>query len=134
LSRPNARGRALREPANLGRGWTSFDFAAAAPTPIKLVNDAAMQALGSYDGRTMLFLGLGTGLGSALIVDGTLVQLELSRLPYRRGEMEDYVGRARAREVRQAPLAELGGGAPVRAGRGLHRATRSASGRRSRSS
>jgi predicted NBD/HSP70 family sugar kinase len=89
---PVARGRVLREPVNLGQGWTRFDFAAATSKPVRLVNDAAMQALGSYEGGTMLFLGLGTGLGSALIMDGTLVPLELARLPYRDGEMEDYVG------------------------------------------
>jgi polyphosphate glucokinase len=89
---PVARGKVLREPANLGAGWTRFDFASVTPKPVKLVNDAAMQALGSYEGGTMLFLGLGTGLGSALVMDGTLMPLELARLPYRRGEMEDYVG------------------------------------------
>jgi polyphosphate glucokinase len=89
---PVARGKVLREPANLGKGWTRFDFSAATRKPVQLVNDAAMQALGSYDGGTMLFLGLGTGLGSALVIDGRLVPLELARLPYRDGEMEDYVG------------------------------------------
>jgi hypothetical protein len=89
---PVARGKVLREPANLGRGWTRFDFAAAFGKPVRIVNDAAMQALGSYEGATMLFLGLGTGLGSALIVDGTLVPLELARLPWHKGELEDYVG------------------------------------------
>jgi predicted NBD/HSP70 family sugar kinase len=90
---PVARGKVLREPANLGRGWTRFDFEAAVSKPVRIVNDAAMQALGSYQGGSMLFLGLGTGLGSALIVDGVLVPLELARLPFRGGEMEDYVGR-----------------------------------------
>ena len=89
---PIARGKVLREPANLGRGWIRFDFAAAARKPVKIVNDAAMQALGSYGTGAMLFLGLGTGLGSALVVDGMLVPLELARMPYRNGEMEDYVG------------------------------------------
>jgi polyphosphate glucokinase len=89
---PVARGRVLREPANLGVGWTRFDFASITSKPVKIINDAAMQALGSYVGGSMLFLGLGTGLGSALIIDGTLVPLELARLPYRDGEMEDYVG------------------------------------------
>lgn len=89
---PVARGAVLREPVNLGRGWTRFDFVAATGKAVQIVNDAAMQALGSYGGGTMLFLGLGTGLGSALIVDGTLVPLELARLRYRDGEMEDYVG------------------------------------------
>ncbi len=89
---PIARGKVLREPVNLGRGWTRFDLAAAAHKPVKVVNDAAMQALGSYRNGAMLFLGLGTGLGSALVVDGMLVPLELARMPYRRGEMEDYIG------------------------------------------
>jgi predicted NBD/HSP70 family sugar kinase len=89
---PVARGKVMREPANLGRGWTRFDFATAAGKPVRIVNDAAMQALGSYEGGAMLFLGLGTGLGSGLIVDGTLVPLELARLPYGEGEMEDQVG------------------------------------------
>ena len=90
---PIVAGRVALEPANLGRGWTRFDFTGAAKKPVRLINDAAMQALGSYRGRgTMLFLGLGTGLGSAMVVDGTVVPLELARLPYRRGELEDYVG------------------------------------------
>lgn len=89
---PVARGKVLREPANLGRGWTRFDFAKAFSKPVRIVNDAAMQAIGSYDGGTMLFLGLGTGLGSALVVDGTLVPLELARFPYKKGELEDYLG------------------------------------------
>jgi predicted NBD/HSP70 family sugar kinase len=89
---PVLRGRILREPVNLGPGWVAFDFEKASPWPVRVVNDAAMQALGSYRGGTMLFLGLGTGLGSALVVDGVLVPMELARLPYRRGEIEDYVG------------------------------------------
>lgn len=89
---PVIRGEVVREPANLGRGWIGFDFAGALGRPVRLVNDAAMQALGSYRGGTMLFLGLGTGLGSALVVDGTLVPMELARLPYKKGELEDHVG------------------------------------------
>jgi ROK family len=89
---PVVRGRVVREPANLGRGWMGFDFAGALGKPVKIVNDAAMQALGSYRGGTMLFLGLGTGLGTALVVDGKLVPMELARLPYRKGELEDQVG------------------------------------------
>ena len=86
-------GKVVLEPANLGRGWTRFDFTRAVKKPVRLLNDAAMQALGSYRGKgTMLFLGLGTGLGAAMVVDGTLVPLELARLPYKRGELEDYVG------------------------------------------
>ena len=80
------------EPHNLGRGWVGFDFAAAFGRPAKVVNDAAMQALGGYRGGKMLFLGLGTGLGSTLIVDGIVEPMELGHLPYRKGTFEDYVG------------------------------------------
>ncbi len=90
---PIVGGKVALEPANLGRGWTRLDFVHAAQKPVRLLNDAAMQALGSYRGKgTMLFLGLGTGLGAALVVDGTLVPLELARLPYKQGELEDHVG------------------------------------------
>ena len=89
---PVVRGEVVREPANLGPGWTRFDFAGAVRKPVRIVNDAGMQALGSYQGGTMLFLGLGTGLGSALVVDGILVPMELARLPYGKGELEDQVG------------------------------------------
>ena len=74
------RGRPVAEPHNLAKGWVGFDFQGAFGCPVKLINDAAMQALGSYRGGTMLFLGLGTGLGAALVVDGTLVPLELGHL------------------------------------------------------
>lgn len=85
--------RPVREPHNLGRGWVGFDFEAALGRPVKVVNDAAMQAIGSYEGGTMLFLGLGTGLGSALIVDGRVEAMELAHLPYRKGRSyEDHVG------------------------------------------
>jgi polyphosphate glucokinase len=77
----------------VGPGWVGFDFEAAFKTPVKLINDAAMQALGSYEGGKMLFLGLGTGLGSTLIVDGVLEPMELGHLPYRKGTYEDYVGK-----------------------------------------
>ena len=87
-----ARGRPIVEPHNLGKGWVGFDYRTAFRRPVKIVNDAAMQALGSYKGGTMLFLGLGTGLGSALIVDGILEPLELGHLPYKKGTYEDYVG------------------------------------------
>jgi polyphosphate glucokinase len=81
------------EPRNLAPGWVDFDFAAAFGKPVKLINDAAMQALGSYEGGRLLFLGLGTGLGSALIIDGVIAPLELAHLPYRkRRTFEDYVG------------------------------------------
>jgi predicted NBD/HSP70 family sugar kinase len=80
------------EPHNLASGWVGFDFVAAFGCPVKVINDAAMQALGSYQGGTMLFLGLGTGLGSALVVNGTVVPMELGHLSYKRGTYEDYVG------------------------------------------
>jgi polyphosphate glucokinase len=85
-------GRVLAEPVNLGTGWVGFDFERALGKPTKVVNDAAMQALGSYDGGTMLFLGLGTGLGSAMVTDGVLQPLELGHLPFRKATFEDYVG------------------------------------------
>jgi polyphosphate glucokinase len=77
---------------NVGRGWGAIDYEAAFGRPVKLVNDAAMQALGSYQQGRMLFLGLGTGLGSAMIVDGVVEPMELAHLPYRKGTFEDYVG------------------------------------------
>jgi polyphosphate glucokinase len=91
---PVLRGRPVVDPCNLGRGWVGFDFAAAFGRPLKVVNDAAMQALGSYKGGKMLFLGLGTGLGTAMIVEGIVEPMELGHLPYKRGTYEDYVGRA----------------------------------------
>jgi polyphosphate glucokinase len=91
---PVLHGRPITEPYNLGRGWVGFNFAAAFGHPVKVINDAAMQALGSYKGGKMLFLGLGTGLGSAMIVDGVVEPLELAHLPYKKGTFEDYVGRA----------------------------------------
>jgi polyphosphate glucokinase len=91
---PVLRGRPVAEPYNLGRGWVGFDFAAAFGRPVKVVNDAAMQALGSYKGGKMLFLGLGTGLGTAMIVEGIVEPMELGHLPYKKGTYEDYVGRA----------------------------------------
>jgi len=84
--------RPISEPNNLGRGWIKFDFKKALGVPFRLVNDAAMQALGSYRGGTMLFLGLGTGLGTALVIDGTVVPMELGQLSYRRGTYEEYLG------------------------------------------
>jgi polyphosphate glucokinase len=88
------RGRPVSEPYNLGRGWVGFDFARAFGRPVKIINDAAMQALGSYKGGKMLFLGLGTGLGSAMVVEGILTPMELGHLPYKKGTYEEYVGRA----------------------------------------
>ena len=87
------RDRPVAEPYNLGKGWVGFDYRRAFGCPVRIVNDAAMQALGSYRGGKMLFLGLGTGLGTALIVDGIVEPLELGHLPYRKGSYEDYVGR-----------------------------------------
>jgi polyphosphate glucokinase len=84
--------RPITEPRNLARGWVNFDYAAAFGCPVKIINDAAMQAVGSYKSGTMLFLGLGTGLGSALVVDGMVVPMELAHLPYRRSTYEYYLG------------------------------------------
>jgi hypothetical protein len=90
---PVIRGRIVQEPKNLGPGWVGFDFAAQFGKPVKVLNDAAMQALGSYEDGTMLFIGLGTGMGSALVVDNLVTPLELAHLPYRkRRTYEDYVG------------------------------------------
>ena len=89
---PVIRNRPLAEPHNLGRGWIGFDFKAAFKRQVKVVNDAAMQALGSYKGGKMLFLGLGTGLGSAMILDGIVEPMELGHLPYKKHTFEDYEG------------------------------------------
>jgi polyphosphate glucokinase len=89
---PVAEGQVTRDPVNLGEGWAGFDFEAAFETPTKLINDATMQALGSYDGGRMLFLGLGTGLGSTMILDGVMAPMELGHLPFRKATFEDYVG------------------------------------------
>ncbi len=86
------RGRPIVEPHNLAKGWVGFDYRAAFRRPIKIMNDAAMQALGSYKSGVMLFLGLGTGLGSAVVADGIVEPLELAHLPYKNGTFEDYVG------------------------------------------
>jgi len=91
---PVQAGRLVHDPVNLGTGWVDFDFASAFGQPTRVVNDAAMQALGSYDGGTMLFLGLGTGLGSALVSHGVVQPMELGHLPYRKATFEDYVGEA----------------------------------------
>jgi polyphosphate glucokinase len=84
--------RVVADPYNLGEGWAGFDFEAAFKRPVKVINDAAMQALGSYKHGKMLFLGLGTGLGSAMVVDGIVEPMELGHLPYRKRTFEDYVG------------------------------------------
>jgi len=86
------RGRPIVEPRNLAKGWVGFDYRGAFRRPVRIINDAAMQALGSYKNGTMLFLGLGTGLGSALVTDGIVEPMELGHLPYRKGTYEDYLG------------------------------------------
>ena len=86
------RNRVVSEPHNLAPGWVGFDFAAAFGCPVKIINDAAMQALGSYKENELLFLGLGTGLGSAMVVNGVVIPMELAHLPYRKGTFEDYMG------------------------------------------
>jgi polyphosphate glucokinase len=92
---PVARNKPTKEPVNLGRGWTRFNYERAFGRPVRMINDAAMQALGSYSGRTMLFLGLGTGLGNTLVIDGVVVPLELAHLPYTNGKTyEDVIGEA----------------------------------------
>ena len=92
---PVAGNQPVREPVNLGRGWVDFDYSTAMGRPVRMINDAAMQALGSYDGGIMLFLGLGTGLGCALVRDEVVIPLELAHLPYRKDKSyEEYVGQA----------------------------------------
>jgi polyphosphate glucokinase len=88
-------GQIKREPHNLGKGWVGFDFSRGLGKPVRLINDAAMQALGSYEGGRMLFLGLGTGLGNCMILDGVIAPMEIGHLPYKKGRsFEDYVGAA----------------------------------------
>jgi polyphosphate glucokinase len=89
---PVLHGRPVAEPHNLASGWVGFNYGAAFGCPVKVVNDAAMQALGSYKGGKMLFLGLGTGLGTAMVVDGIVEPMELGHLPYKKATYEDYVG------------------------------------------
>jgi polyphosphate glucokinase len=89
---PVLHSRPVAEPHNLGPGWVGFKFSSAFRRPVRIVNDAAMQALGGYRRGKMLFLGLGTGLGSALIVDGIVEPMELGHLPYKKATFEDYVG------------------------------------------
>ena len=97
---PVKNGRILTDPKNLGKGWTRFNFEKAFKKPVRVVNDAAMQALGSYRGGRMLFIGLGTGFGSALVWNGTVLPLELSELPYlNEGTIEDRVGKAGMKEI-----------------------------------
>ena len=92
LPAPVVGGRVLHDPVNLGKGWTTLDYEQAFGKPTKVINDAAMQAFGSYEGGRMLFLGLGTGLGSTMILDGTIAPMELGHLPFRKATFEDYVG------------------------------------------
>jgi polyphosphate glucokinase len=89
---PVRRGKPAAEPVNLGKGWVGFDYEAAFGCPVRVLNDAAMQALGSYEGGKMLFLGLGTGLGTAMIIEGIIAPMEIGHLPYRKRTFEDYVG------------------------------------------
>ena len=96
---PVHRGRVISEPFNLGRGWAGFDFAAALGAPTKVMNDATMQALGSYEGGTMLFVGLGTGLGSALIAEGQIEPMEIGHLRFKKRTFEDYLGEAGRRRL-----------------------------------
>jgi polyphosphate glucokinase len=89
---PVQHNRPISEPHNLAKGWVGFNFEAAFKCPVKVINDAAMQALGSYTGGKMLFLGLGTGLGTTFIVDGVVEAMELGHLPYKKATYEDYIG------------------------------------------
>jgi polyphosphate glucokinase len=89
---PVADGKVVRDPVNLGKGWLGYDLEHAFGKPTKVINDAAMQALGSYDGGRMLFLGFGTGLGTTMILDGIVAPMELGHLPFRKATFEDYVG------------------------------------------
>ena len=89
---PVMKGKPIKEPVNLGKGWVSFNYEKAFGRPVKIINDATMQALGDYQGGRMLFLGLGTGLGATLIEEGVLVPLEVGHLPYKKRTFEDYVG------------------------------------------
>ena len=89
---PVIRNRPLLEPFNMAKGWVNFDYQKAFGKPVRIINDAAMQALGSYKKGKMLFLGLGTGLGTALVVDGIVEPMELGHMPYKRATYEDYVG------------------------------------------
>jgi polyphosphate glucokinase len=89
---PVVRDRPMAEPHNLAPGWVEFDYAKAFGKPVRIINDAALQALGSYNGGKLLFLGLGTGLGTTLVIDGVVEAMELAHLPYKKATYEDYVG------------------------------------------
>ena len=106
---PVVNGSPLAEPFNLGQGWVGFDFAAHFGKPVKVLNDAAVQALGSYQGGRMLFLGLGTGLGSAMILDRVIMPMELAHLPYKKGALVRGLRRqARPGGARQEEVAQCG--------------------------
>ena len=103
---PVVHGRPVHEPYNMSKGWVGFDYAKGLGCPVKVINDAAMQAIGSYQGGRMLFLGLGTGLGSAMIVDGIVEPMELAHLPYKKGKTyEDYVvlGGGNVKKIKTLP-------------------------------
>ena len=103
---PVVDGRVLHDPVNLGKGWATLDYEQAFGKPTKVVNDAAMQAFGSYEGGRMLFLGLGTGLGSTMILEGTIAPMELGHLPFRKRDVRGLRGRAGARAARAQALAQ----------------------------
>src|ERR1700723_803474 len=113
---PVINGHPLREPHNLGGGWMKFNFREAFGCPVKVINDAAMQALGSYKGGRMLYLGLGTGLGSAVGVDGSVQAMELAHLPWKKGKSyEDYLGKAGLKRYgRKEWEKNVGGGIALR--------------------
>jgi polyphosphate glucokinase len=113
-------GRLYTEPNNLAPGWVEFDFERAFRRPVKLINDAAMQAIGSYQGGVMLFLGLGTGLGSALIVNDTVVPMELGRLSYKDGTIEDYLGRQGLARLGRKRWERLLAGVAMRLSEAIH--------------
>lgn len=92
-------GRIVAEPYNIGKGWVGYDFQRAFGRPVKLINDGAMQALGCYEGGALLFIGLGTGVGACLIVDGTSVPMEIGHLPYRKKTIEHYLGSAGLKRI-----------------------------------
>lgn len=83
----------ITEPVNLGDGWKRFDFEKAFGCPVKIINDAAMQALGGYENKKLLFLGFGTGLGTAMVINNTIIPMEAGHLPYKKGTFENYVGK-----------------------------------------
>ena len=125
---PVLRGKVIEEPWNLGKGWVDFDWAAALGKPVKILNDAAMQALGSDEGGRMLFLGLGSGLGTALVDEGRIVALELAHLPFKDQTFEDLLGQRGLKALGEERVARRGPRrrrvAARRGGRGIRRAWR----------